>query len=236
MNESNTIEAYVTNLRSRLHLDPEAVERIASETEEHLRDRAAAHAGTVMDQRQAETLAIAEFGPAWRVALRFDVEYLQPLKLLAFAGVILFAVLAFCRGSWQTETALWTFSLLTALAVIDVWLAIGFVLTALFPRGIFRGAVVISIAWVAFSTWMQVSGGRPMASVPAVVIWDGWQSGIYYLLRPPSFTRAFNATAVQFASIPESLLLTIAFTLSGVWASGWFRRKLAGSRGGRATA
>src|SRR5215469_7429891 len=56
------VEAYLSDLRARLELDPEEAELVVAEAEDHLRETAACGLATGMTEHEAQLAAISAFG------------------------------------------------------------------------------------------------------------------------------------------------------------------------------
>lgn len=245
MKPRNDITTYVSSLRGRLHLRPEVLERIITETEAHLQDRTAAHMGSGIDRREAESLAVAEFGPAWRVALRFRLAYLDLKKVLAWIS----AVLVVGHHLWgafvfasDPHGRPWFASLEYVAGYPTVSLICGLVCTALFPRKLWQGAALISMALTAFVVRGFVNSADRLGYYTLVGhVWKGWRSGI--LFQPVE--RTIAGTSVPYHSSPYCLtdlqilgwlLMNFVWILVGVWVAEALREKIAGRRARRALA
>lgn len=227
------IDSYVSALRSRLHLKPEVRERIISEIEAHLQDRAVAHVADGMDRREAECLAVAEFGPAWRLALRFRLAYLDAKKMLAWAG----ALFLIARRVHYTYSAVppsvfgkyWYFFVGRSVVGAGISLALGFGVTYLFPRRLVLGAAVATAASPAY-WWIRMF---VLGDMMAVHVWNGWKSVVV--------VRSLYVPSHVFAQYRDTqlilgLLLSFAWILMGVWAARAIRAKFAQMYSGRAVA
>ncbi|HEY3411462.1 MAG TPA: permease prefix domain 1-containing protein [Armatimonadota bacterium] len=238
MKTQNDIASYVSDLRNRLHLRPEVMERIIAETEAHLQDRASAHMSNGMGRSEAESLAVAEFGPAWRVALRFRLAYLQPMKVIAWTvALLLIAQRVYSIYYVSINPRLGVMHALMGEMMIGglaVFLIAGFVVTAVFPRrAVLAGGLVASVL-SAFDSWQLVGMLRRTAgSEWSGHIWNGWQSG--FSVRTSSTLHPQYVVYGDWMIILE-LLIYIAWTLMGVWVAGAIRAKIAERRARRAIA
>ena len=232
MKTQHDIASYVSSLRGRLHLRPEVLERIVTETEAHLQDRAAAHMAEGQDRREAESLAIAEFGPAWRVALRFRLAYLDVKKVLAWTGaLLLIAHQLYCFFTWSAP---WPRAITFVAAELPAWLILGFVAMTLFRRRIVWGAGLVSIAitvcWCYLEIWVW-----PASQYLVRHIWSGWQSGFCFSY-PAGVPASTLINCLRDTLIFSVLIWTFAGTLIGVWVAGAIRARIAGKRARRAVA
>ena len=238
MKTQHDIASYVSSLRDRLHLRPEVLERIVTETEAHLQDRAAAHMAEGQDRREAESLAIADFGPAWRVALRFRLAYLDIWKGLAWTVALLLIaqrVFSICYVAINPHLGV-RHALMGEVMIggLAIFLIAGFFVTAIFPRRAVLAAGIFASALSAFDSWRLIGMLRRTAgSEWSGHIWNGWQSG--FSVRTSSTIAPHFVVYGDWIILLE-LLIYIAWTLMGVWVAGAIRAKVAGKRARRAIA
>jgi len=232
MKAQHDIDSYVSDLRRRLHLPAEVLERIVTETEAHLQDRTAAHVANGRDRREAERLAVAEFGPAWRVALRFRLAYLDVWRVLAWTGAVL--LIAHQLNWYLSWCPLWPRAISFLAAELPASLILGLVVMTLFRRRTIWGAGLVSIA---FTVWYFYLEMWVTPAVPHTVrhIWSGWQSAfcVSYPGGPPASTLM---NCLRDTDIFNVLIWAFAWTLMGVWAAGRIRETITDWRARRATA
>jgi hypothetical protein len=118
MSTDSPVEDYLDELFGCLRGDARQVRRALSEVEEHLWDATAQARHRGLDQRDAELLAVAQFGPAprvaadwapqarWRQALH-RLGRLAPVGGVALVAVGLSGVLARVMGALWSTTFVW---------------------------------------------------------------------------------------------------------------------------------
>lgn len=229
MKTQHDIASYVSSLRARLHLRAEVRERIVSEAEEHLQDRAAAHVADGMDRREAESMAVAEFGPAWRVALRFRLAYLDLKRVVAWAAVLgLISYRAY--GTYPAVASLRNPALpfgYLPILVADIMrcLGSGVIVLVFFPRRLLFGAGVVSAVPIALSWWFLLCA--PPAGYVARHIRCGWQSGFYIgLTHPASLAHVHKTLILRDSAMITDLAFDFVWAVMGVWVAGAIGAKL----------